>query len=125
MTDILTEGIAEYTGITGRRPQFSAQEIEMMRKDCDLSAPYFPYVFEVYNGGHSIFCYMEDAYRVSGVKSFLHTMYGEGISVSMKQNFSKTVSEFEKDWKANLDKFKGQPHQSFNFQPIPFGKNKK
>lgn len=100
------EGIAEYTGITGRRPQFTDQEIAMMRKDCDLSASHFPYVFEVYSGGHSIFCYMEDTYRLSGVKSFLQTVYDEGIPASMKQNFLKTVPEFEKDWKANLDKFK-------------------
>lgn len=101
-----TEGIAEYTGIIGRRPSFTQKEIDMMRKDCNLSAHHFPYVFEVYSGGHSIFCYMEDTYRVSGVKSFLQTVYGEGISVSMQQNFSKTIPEFEKDWKANLDTFK-------------------
>lgn len=101
-----TEGIAEYTGITERRPRFSAQEIKMMRKDCDFSAPYFPYVFEVYRGGHSIFCYMEDKYKVSGVKSFLKTLYGSGIPASMEKNFNTTVKKFEADWKNNLDIFK-------------------
>ena len=100
-----TEGIAEYTGIVGRRPSFSRQQIEMMRKDCDLKAPYFPYVFEVYNGGHSIFCYMEDAYKVPGIKSFLQTTYSQGISTSMEKNFSKSIKEFETDWKAALDRF--------------------
>ena len=100
------EGIAEYTSLPGEKPHFSRDEIAMMRKDCDLTASHFPYVFEVYSGGHSIFCYMEDTYRLSGVKSFLQTVYDEGIPVSMKQNFSKTVPEFEQDWKANLDKFK-------------------
>ena len=101
-----TEGIAEYTGITGRRPVFSAKEIEMLRKDCDLSAPFFPYVFEVYTGGHSVFCHMEDKYKVAGLKAFLQTLYSKGVSVSMKENFSTTVPAFEADWKANLDKFK-------------------
>lgn len=101
-----TEGIAEYTGITGRRPKFSKQEIEMMRKDCDLSAPHFPYVFEVYSGGHSIFCHMEDKYKVSGLKSFLLTLYSKGVATSMQENFSTTVAAFEADWKANLDDFK-------------------
>ena len=100
-----TEGIAEYTGITGRRPQLGPQDIEMMRKDCDLSAPYFPYVFEVYTGGHTIFCHMEDRYKVKGLKAFLQTVYKEGIPASMKENFSTTVPAFEADWKANLDKF--------------------
>lgn len=101
-----TEGIAEYTGITSRRPKFSQREIDEMRKDCDLSAPYFPYVFEVYSGGHSIFCYMEDTYTVSGLKTFLKTLYGTDLASSLQQNFSKTVKEFESDWKANLDRFK-------------------
>lgn len=101
-----TEGIAEYTGIVGKRPQFSANDIEMMRKDCDLAAPYFPYVFEVYDGGHSIFCHMEDRYQVAGVKAFLQTLYKKGIPVSFQENFSTTLSAFEADWKASLDKFK-------------------
>ena len=101
-----TEGIAEYTGIVGRRPHFSASEIEMMRKDCDLSAPHFPYVFEVYSGGHSIFCHLEDRYKVTGVKAFLHTLYSKGIPSSLKENFSTTVPAFETDWKSSLDKFK-------------------
>ena len=101
-----TEGIAEYTGIVGKRPHFSASEIEMMRKDCDLSAPHFPYVFEVYNGGHSIFCHLEDRYKVTGLKAFLHTLYSKGIPSSLKENFSTTVPAFEADWKSSLDKFK-------------------
>lgn len=101
-----TEGIAEYTGIVGKRPHFSASEIEMMRKDCDLSAPHFPYVFEVYSGGHSIFCHLEDRYKVAGLKAFLHTLYSKGIPSSLKENFSTTVPAFEADWKSNLDKFK-------------------
>lgn len=101
-----TEGIAEYTGIVGKRPHFSASEIEMMRKDCDLSAPHFPYVFEVYNGGHSIFCHLEDRYKVAGLKAFLHTLYSKGIPSSLKENFSTTVPAFEADWKSSLDKFK-------------------
>ena len=101
-----TEGIAEYTGIVGRRPHFSNEEIDMMRKDCDLSAHHFPYVFEVYDGGHSIFCHMEDRYQVAGVKAFLHTLYSNGIPASLKENFSTTLQAFEADWKANLEKFK-------------------
>ena len=101
-----TEGIAEYTGIVGKRPHFSASEIEMMRKDCDLSAPHFPYVFEVYSGGHSIFCHLEDRYKVAGLKAFLHTLYSKGIPSSLKENFSTTVPAFEADWKSSLDKFK-------------------
>lgn len=101
-----TEGIAEYTGIVGKRPHFSASEIEMMRKDCDLSAPHFPYVFEVYSGGHSIFCHLEDRYKVTGLKAFLHTLYSKGIPSSLKENFSTTVPAFEADWKSSLDKFK-------------------
>lgn len=101
-----TEGIAEYTGIVGRRPHFTDEEIDMMRKDCDLSAPHFPYVFEVYDGGHSIFCHMEDRYQVAGVKAFLHTLYSNGIPTSLKDNFSTTLPAFEADWKASLEKFK-------------------
>lgn len=101
-----TEGIAEYTGFVGKRPSFNREEIRMMREDCDLSAPYFKYVFEIYQGGHSIFCYMEDKYKVSGLKAFLKTLYASDISTSMKTNFSTTLSAFEADWKANLDKFK-------------------
>jgi len=100
------EGIAEYTGIPDRRPSFSQENIDQMRAECDLSASRFPYVFEVYDGGHSIYCHMEDKYKVSGLKAFLQTMYSKGIPASMKENFSTTVQAFEADWKANLDKFK-------------------
>ncbi len=101
-----TEGIAEYTGITGRRPEFSVGEIAMMRKDCDLSASSFPYVFEVYQGGHSIFCHMEDKFKVKGVKAFLQTLYLKDIPASLQENFGMTLTSFENDWKANLNKFK-------------------
>ena len=77
----------------------------MMRKDCDLSAPYFPYVFEVYQGGHSIFCHIEDRYKVEGVKSFLRSMYSEGVTKSMERNFSVSLSQFENDWKNSLENF--------------------
>lgn len=101
-----TEGIAEYTGKVGKRPLFFAEEIEEMRKGCDLSAHSFKYVFEIYDGGHSVFCHMEDKYRVEGVKAFLQTLYAKGIPASIKDNFSTTLPDFEADWKANLDKFK-------------------
>ena len=101
-----TEGIAEYTGIVDRRPSFSEEQISLMRKECDLSEQKFQYVFEVYWGGHSIFCHMEDRYQKSGVRAFLKTLYKKGIPASLKENFSTTLPEFEADWKANLDKFK-------------------
>lgn len=100
------EGIAEYTSLPGKRPRFSDEQIRMMREDCDFTIRHFPYVFENYNGGQSIFCHMEDKYRVDGVKAFLQTLYGEGIPASFKSNFSTTVSSFEMDWKANLTNFK-------------------
>ena len=77
-----------------------------MRKDCDLAAAQFTYVFEVYQGGHSIFCFMEDKYKASGVKAFLNTLYSQGIPASMKQNFSTDLKSFEADWKSHLDSFK-------------------
>ncbi len=43
-----------------RRPTFSQEHIDQMRSECNLMATHFPYVFEVYDGGHSIFCHMED-----------------------------------------------------------------
>ena len=49
---------------------------------------------------------MEDKYRVSGVKSFLKTVYVSGVPTSMEKHFKTTVGQFESDWKANLDKFK-------------------
>ena len=101
-----TEGIAEYTSLPGERPKFTSDQISKMRNECDLTQPIFPYVFEVYDGGHSIYCHMEDRYQVNGVKAFLRTMYGNGIPVSLDKNFNITISEFESDWKANLDKFK-------------------
>lgn len=100
------EGIAEYTSLPGKKPHFSQNEIDMMRKDCDLSAPHFPYVFEVYQGGHSIFSHMEDRYKVAGVKAFLHTLYSKGIPPSLRENFSTTLPAFEADWKASLGKFR-------------------
>ncbi len=100
------EGIAEYVGIPDRRPRFTDEAIEQMRADCHLMDPHFPYTFEVYAGGQSIFCHMEDEYKPDGLKSFLKTMYSRGVSESMRENFSVTVPQFEADWKTNLDKFK-------------------
>ena len=100
------EGIAEYTSLPGEKPRFSSSEIETMRKDCDFTASYFPYVFENYQGGQSIFCYMESTYSVNGVKKFLRTTYSSGIPSSLKTNFSKTIKQFENDWKSNLNMFK-------------------
>ena len=99
------EGIAEYTSLPGKRPTFSEKEIEMMRADCDFSAEHFPYVFENYAGGHSIFAHMQDRYRIEGLKAFLQTMYEKGISSSLNQHFSISTEAFEADWKANLEKF--------------------
>lgn len=96
------EGIAEYTSLPGKKPKFSNKEIELMRKDCKLTDSHFPYVFENYQGGHSIFYYMDKTYSVAGVKKFLMTTYSNGISAAFKSNFSKTVHEFEADWKSNL-----------------------
>ncbi len=100
------EGIAEYTSLPGEKPSFSEEEIEMMRKDCNLTDSYFPYVFENYDGGQSIFCYMDNCYSVSGVKNFLRNTYTSGIPSAMQSNFSKSIQEFERDWKSNLDNFK-------------------
>lgn len=101
-----TEGIAEYTGSVGRRPVLGTDEITGLRTQCNLSDRTFPYVYQIYMGGHSIYCHMEDRYGVSGVKSFLKTLYKKGIPTSLKENFSISVPEFETDWKSNLDKFK-------------------
>ena len=100
------EGIAEYTSLPGEIPLFSNEEIEMMRKDCNFSDSYFPYVFENYKGGQSIFCYMDDTYTVSGVKKFLNSTYTKGIPSAVQSNFSKSLQEFEAEWKSNLNKFK-------------------
>lgn len=100
------EGIAEYTEVPGRRPSFTQQEIDSLRQHCNLADRHFPYEFENYEGGNSIFCHMEDKYKFNGLTSFLQTLFKRGIPASMKENFSTTVPEFETDWKTNLDKFK-------------------
>lgn len=100
------EGIAEYTSLPGEKPTFAQNEIDMMRKDCNFTDSYFPYVFENYQGGRSIFCYMDMTYSVSGVKSFLKSSYTRDVSSAIQENFSKTIQEFERDWKKNLEKFK-------------------
>lgn len=100
------EGIAEYTSLPGEKPHFSDKEINMMRNDCNFTDSYFPYVFENYQGGQSIFCYMDRCYSVSGVKNFLKSTYTSGIPSAMQSNFSKSIQEFERDWKSNLDTFK-------------------
>ena len=99
------EGIAEYTSLPGEKPRFSLMDIRSLKKDCKLTDNYFPYVFENYQGGHSIFCYMEDAYTLSGVKKFLKSTYKEGIPMAMQSNFSKTITQFEEDWKESLSIF--------------------
>lgn len=100
------EGIAEYTSLPGEKPSFSDEEIKMMRKDCKFTDSHFPYVFENYQGGQSIFCYMEDAYSEVGVKNFLQSTYEKGVASATQDIFSKTLQDFEKDWKRNLDQFR-------------------
>lgn len=100
------EGIAEYSEVPGRRPSFTQDEIDSLRLHCNLADRHFPYVFENYAGGNSIFCHMEDTYKFKGLTDFLRTLYERGIPASMEENFSTTVQAFEADWKANLDKFK-------------------
>lgn len=99
------EGIAEYTA-KQERPSFTHHEITMMQEDCHFTDPYFPYVFENYEGGQSIFCHMEDRYHVDGVKRFLRSLYTQGLQTSLKDNFSTTIPQFENNWKANLEKFR-------------------
>lgn len=99
------EGIAEYFAYEGERPSFSKNHIEDMRKECNLLDAYFPYTYQVYDGGRSIYCFMEDQYKVSGIKAFIKTLYNSGIPTSMTQNFSISVPEFEKNWKDNLEEF--------------------
>ena len=100
------EGLAEYASQPGQRPYFAAGDIETMRNDCNFQDAYFPYVFENYQGGHSIYSFMEKEYKESGLKAFLKTSYTQGIQASIQKHFSKTITEFESDWKANLDMFK-------------------
>lgn len=99
------EGIAEYTSLPGKRPGFTAGQLGSLRAECDLTAGKFPQVFENYQGGHSIFCHMEDRYNTAGVKAFLQTLYSKGIPVSFQENFSVTVAAFESGWKSSLDGF--------------------
>lgn len=96
------EGIAEYTSLPGQKPSFTNNQITMMRKDCRLTDRHFPYVFENYKGGQSIFCYMDEAYSVTGVKQFLSHTYSNGVSSATQLAFSKSIQEFEKDWKSHL-----------------------
>ena len=100
------EGLAEYTSLPGKKPSFSQKEIDMMMHDCNLTDRHFPYTFENYQGGQSIFCYMDETYSKAGVKNFLKSTYTEGISSAMQNNFSKSVRQFETDWKSELHKFK-------------------
>ena len=100
------EGIAEYTALVGKKPRFTQEEIDMMRKDCRLADSHFPYVFENYMGGQSIFCYMDDTYSVMGVKSFLKSTYTTGIPAALQSNFTKTLQAFEADWKQYLPHYK-------------------
>ena len=101
----VTEGIAEYVGYPGERPSFSNDQIQEMRQGCDFSAPHFKYVHEVYQGGHSIYCFMEDRYRLPALKQFLKGTYSEPLATAVQQAFSVSVRQLENEWKANLDKF--------------------
>lgn len=100
-----TEGLADYVGEDGKRPTFTEKEIAMMRQDCDFTKSYFPYEFENYEGGHSIFCYMEDEYTLEGVKRFLKTTYTNKISPSFEIALSKPMKEFEREWKSQLERW--------------------
>lgn len=100
------EGIAEYTSMPGKRPKFTLLEIAEMRKQCDLTDAYFPYVYQNYTGGQSIFKFLEDRYQVSGVQNFVKVLYDNGIPTSLKQNFSLTVKELEQQWKDALNTFR-------------------
>ena len=100
------EGIAEYTSMPGKRPKFTLMEIADMRKQCDLTDSYFPYTYQNYSGGQSIFKFIEDRYQVAGVQHFVGDLYDEGIPVSLKNNFSITVKQLEQQWKEALNTFR-------------------
>lgn len=96
------EGLAEYSSRPGENANLSRRDKNQIIKECDLSERYFPYVFEVYQGGHSIFNYMESRYGLDGVRSFLQTTYSEGVATACRDNFSISLGRFEKDWKDYL-----------------------
>ncbi len=99
------EGIAEYSGNEGKRPVFTDTAIEGMKSECDFTDLHFPYVYQNYTGGQSIFCYMEDEYKASGITRFLNTLYSEGVDASLQKNFSIGIDDFEMNWKNNLHRF--------------------
>lgn len=97
------EGVAEYAAQPGFRPSFTEQEIQEIRKECSLSAPEFPQVFENYRGGHSIYCFMEDVYQLEGVKGFLETLYLRGLDAGMTETLGTDLNEFEEAWKNHFE----------------------
>ena len=99
------EGIADYTAMPGKRPKFTRLQINEMRKQCDLTDDYFPYTYQNYTGGQSIFKFIEDRYQLEGVQHFVKDLYQEGIPASLKKNFSLSVKQLEKQWKDALDTF--------------------
>lgn len=99
------EGIADYTAMPGKRPKFTRLQINEMRKQCDLTDDYFPYTYQNYTGGQSIFKFIEDRYQLEGVQHFVQDLYQEGIPASLKKNFSLSVKQLEKQWKDALDTF--------------------
>jgi hypothetical protein len=99
------EGIAEYCAKPGEKLLFSLDAIDSMRIQCDFSAPHFPYVYQNYSGGESIYRYMETAYSKKGVSDFLHTLYSEGVTPSLQRNFRIDLKTFEQNWKKNLSQF--------------------
>lgn len=99
------EGIAEYTAMPGKRPKFTKMEIAQMRKQCDLTDDYFPYTYQNYTGGQSIFTFIEERYQLQGVQHFVNDLYDEGVPASLKKNFSLSIKQFENQWKEALDTF--------------------
>ena len=99
------EGIAEYCAREGEKISFTDREIADMREQCDFETYYFPYVYQNYRGGESIYRFMEIEYSKEGVTNFLLTLYSEGVSNSLEKNFRLDVKNFEQSWKNYLPNF--------------------
>ena len=99
------EGIAEYVAREGAKLSFTNREIANMREQCNFEAAYFPYVYQNYQGGESIFRFMEKLYSKTGVTNFLQTLYAEGVSNSLDKNFQLDIKTFEQNWKNYLPNF--------------------
>ena len=99
------EGIAEYFARQGERLTFTKKQIEDMQKECDFSARHFKYVYQNYQGGESIFRFTEKQYSKQAVTGFLSTLYQEGVTLSLKSNFSVDLKQFEQNWKNYLPNF--------------------